>query len=240
MSTPLARYDAIADFYETFAPDAYDDTVAIALLEIIGDVSGLRLLDLACGQGRFSREMARCGAHVTGIDLSAAQLERAYRREQENPLGITYIHDNAASPDALAGQSFDAVVCHYGLSDIDDLDGVIATVVRVLRPGGFFAFSIVHPCFPGWESTSANPSWQPGSGYFQEGWWIADGPANGIRPKVGANHRMVSTYLNTLTRNGLILEEMREPEPPMHWLNAPPAVGPVPIYLVARCRKDSD
>jgi len=222
--TPV-RYDAIADFYESFAPDAYDDSVAVALLDAVGDIKGLRLLDLACGHGRMSREMARRGAQVTGIDLSAALLERARRREQANPLGITYVHDNAASVDALKGASFDAVVCHYGLSDIDDLEGALATVGRVLKPGGFFAFSIIHPCFPGWVSMGANPSWKPGSGYFQEGWWLAAGPPNGVRPRVGSNHRMLSTYLNTLARNNLVVEQLREPEPPPHWLDAMPDVG---------------
>ena len=104
-------------------------------------------------------------------------------------------------------------------------------------PGGFFAFSILHPCFPGWESRGANPSWRPGQGYFAEGWWVAAGPAGGIRPRVGANHRMLSTYLNTLARHGLIVEEMAEPEPPADWMAAAPAAGPVPVYLVVRCRK---
>ena len=232
-----ARYDQVADFYEAFAPDAYDDPPTSALLYLAGASAGLRLLDLACGHGRLARELARRGAQVAGVDLSAALLAKARAREQAAPLGIAYVHADVASPQALAGEVFDGVVCHFGLSDIDDLDGAVATVARVVAPGGFFAFSILHPCFPGWESRGANPSWRPGQGYFAEGWWVAAGPAGGIRPRVGANHRMLSTYLNTLARHGLIVEEMAEPEPPADWMAAAPAAGPVPVYLVVRCCK---
>jgi hypothetical protein len=113
----------------------------------------------------------------------------------------------------------------------------VATVARVLRPDGFFAFSLLHPCFPGWEAKQARPSWEPGRGYYEEGWWRAEGPAHGLRPKVGANHRMLSTYLNTLARHGLVVEEVAEPMPEPEWINNAPSMGPVPVYLVARCRR---
>ncbi len=232
-----ARYDEVADFYEAFAPDVYDDPLTAALLCLVGDVYGLRLLDLACGHGRLARELARRGAQVVGIDISVALLDKARDREQANPMGIAYVHGDAASSDALGGEVFNGVVCGFGLSDIDGLDGVLATVARVLKPGGFFTFSILHPCFPGWEAKGANPSWPPGRGYFEEGWWLADGPPGGVRSRVGANHRMMSTYLNTLARNGLVVEEVAEPEPPPDWIEVAPSVGAVPVYLAARCQK---
>ena len=232
-----ARYDEIADFYEAFAPDAYGDPPTSALLFMLGDLSGLRLLDLACGHGRLTRELARRGAQVVGTDLSAALLAKARALEAKNPLGIVYVHANAASSHALEGEVFDGVVCHFGLSDIDDLDDALATVARVLKPGGFFDFSILHPCFPGWEAKGANPSWPPGRGYFEEGWWLADGPPGGLRPIVGANHRTLSTYLNTLIRSGLAIEELTEPAPTPDWMEVAPAVGAVPVYLVVRCRR---
>ena len=234
----LARYDAIAEFYEQFAVDVYSDPPMAALLQFIGDISGLRLLDLACGHGRLSRELARRGGHVVGLDISAALLNLARAREKERPLNITYIQADASSPATLEQERFDGVVCSFGLADIDDLVGAIATVARVLRPGGFFACSILHPCFSGWESKQAQPSWQPERGYYVEGWWLALSPAHGLRPKVGANHRMFSTYLNTFIRHHLVIEVLAEPRPAAEWLAEAPDVGPVPVYLVARCRRD--
>jgi ubiquinone/menaquinone biosynthesis C-methylase UbiE len=137
MNRMPARYDEVADFYEAFAPDVYDDPPTAALLSLVGEVSGLRLLDVACGHGRVTRELARRGAGVVGLDISAALLDKARAREQLDPLGITYVRADAASPDALMAELFDGAVCHFGLSDIDDLQGAVATVARVLRPGGF-------------------------------------------------------------------------------------------------------
>jgi SAM-dependent methyltransferase len=235
--TQSARYDAVADFYEQFAHDTYEDPPMVALLRLIGDVSDCRLLDLACGHGRLARELARRGGRVVGVDISAALLEKAYAREAASPLQITYVHSDAAAPETLAGERFDGVVCSFGLSDIDNLDGAIATVARVLHPGGFFAFSLLHPCFPGWETMQATPSWQPGRGYYEEGWWLADRPAHGLRPKVGTNHRMLSTYLNTLARYGLLVQEVAEPMPVQAWIDVAPSIGPVPVYLAVRCRR---
>lgn len=237
--TGSARYDAIADFYEQFAPDRYDDPPMVALLQLIGDVAGLRLLDLACGHGRLARALARRGGQVVGVDLSAALLAKARAREVAEPLRIDYLPADVSSPGALAGATFDGVGCSFGLSDIDDLDGAIATVARVLRPGGFFVCSLLHPCFPGWASKQAPASWPPGRGYYDEGWWRSDGPAHGLRPKVGANHRMLSTYLNTLARHSLLVEAVAEPLPEPEWLDDAPSMGAVPVYLAIRCRRQA-
>jgi len=234
-----ARYDVVAAFYEQFAPDEYTDPPMVELLRLVGDVSHLRLLDLACGHGRLTRELARRGGHVIGVDISSALVNLARAREREQPLNITYIQADASSPATLDGEIFDGVACSFGLSDIDDLNGAIMTAARVLGPGGFFAFSMLHPCFPGWESKQAQPSWQTERGYYVEGWWRATSPAHGLRPKVGANHRMLSTYLNIFVRYGLVVEELAEPFPTSDWLAEPPDVGPVPVYLVGRCQRSA-
>ena len=205
MEQTLARYDTIANFYEDFASEPPTSPVDLALLDLVGDVTGLRLLDLACGHGRFARELARRGAAVVGIDLSAALIAKARAAEDAEPLGVTYVHADAAAAHALAGELFDGVVCGFGLSDIDDLDGALATVARVLHSGGAFTFSLLHPCFPGWGA-NRNSSWPPG-GYYQEGWWLLEGaPPHFLRAKVGANHRMLSTYLNAFTHHSLSIE----------------------------------
>jgi SAM-dependent methyltransferase len=233
--TRLARYDAVFEFYTEFAPDIYDDPPMTALLQLIGDVTNFQLLDLACGHGRLTRELARRGAHVVGVDISAALLGVARALEMKQSLQVAYIRADAAAV-ALERTIFDGVTCSFGLSDIEHLEGAIATVARVLRPGGFFAFSLLHPCFPGWESKQATPSWSPERGYYAEGWWRPRSPAHGLRPRVGATHRMLSSYLNTFARYRLVIEQMVEPPPPSDWLTEPPRDGPVPIYLVGRCR----
>ena len=126
-------------------------------------------------------------------------------------------------------------MCNFGLSDIDDFDGIVATFTRVLEPGGVFVFSIMHPCFPGWADVLPGDS-PPDGGYFNECWWAAAaGPSPDPRNTVGTNHRMVSTYFNTFARAGLMLEAVSEPEPGPDWRL--PEAEPVPMFLVARYRK---
>ncbi|MDQ6948594.1 MAG: class I SAM-dependent methyltransferase [Actinomycetota bacterium] len=229
-----ARYDEIADFYDSVVGDAVADPATSGLLSLVGEVRDMRLLDLACGQGRIARALARRGAQMVGIDISDVLLDKARAAEKDHPLGITYVHADVSASNALGGETFDGVVCNYGLSDIDHLDATVAAIAQVLRPGGWFGFSILHPCFPGWGD-DAPSSWRPGAGYYREGWWLARSP--GFRGKVGANHRMFSTYLNVLASNGFLVERALEPDPGPEWASRMPAADAVPVYLVARCRK---
>ena len=123
------------------------------------------------------------------------------------------------------GAAFDGVLCNLALMDIDDLDGALRTIAGVLGPGGWFTFSLFHPCYPGgWEgSPTGHASWSPAGGYASEGWWMTDG--DGVRGHVGTTHRMLSTYLNAVLRAGLVFEDFMEP------------ATHVPVYFAARSRR---
>ncbi|MCK2220075.1 class I SAM-dependent methyltransferase [Actinomadura sp. ATCC 31491] len=231
MTPTRARYDAVADFYASGWPDAIDDPASLRLLTLLEPIAGRRILDLACGHGRITRELARRGAaQVVGVDLSAALLERARAAERDNPLGIHYIHADVttwSTPD-----QYDAVTCNFGLSDIDDLDAALATAARALRPGGLFVCSLLHPCFPGGPNVSG--SWPSGGRYHDEGWWQATGELSSLRRQVGANHRTLATYLNAIRRQGLWLDELSEPEPSRDWASGRPDAARFPVFLVMR------
>jgi len=222
-----ARYDAVADFYAAGWPDSYDDPASVALLELLGPVDGLRVLDVACGHGRIARELARRGGHVVGVDISAALIAKA---ESAESLGIRYLHADISSA-SLDVATFQAAVCAFGLSDIDDLDDAVGTIAGALCPDGIFVFSILHPCFPGGRDVAA--SWSPDGGYHEEGRWTADDALSTLRRRVGANHRMLSTYVDTLHRHGLWTERLAEPGPS----SDRPDLARVPLFLVARCVK---
>ena len=230
-----ARYDSVADFYETGWSDSYDDPVSTALLDLLGPVVGLRVLDVACGHGRITRELARRGARVVGIDISAVLIEKAQVAEHADALGIRYLHADVASTKGLDDAAFDAAVCSFGLSDIDNLDGSVATIAGALRPGGTFVFSILHPCFAGGKDVSG--SWPSTGRYFDERWWAADGALSTLRRRVGANHRMLSTYVNVLRRYGLWMDQVAEPCPAPEWANERRDAARFPVFLVTRCVK---
>jgi SAM-dependent methyltransferase len=234
MASAGARYDDMADFYDAKAGQSVADPATAEALRLSGFVRGMRVLDAACGQGRVARELARRGAQVTGVDISAALLTIASALETDQPHGIRYVQADVTGTDVLAGEDFDGAVCNYGLTDIDNLDGLMTTLARLVRPGGWFVFSLLHPCFPGWDR-DAPSSWRPEFGYFREGWWLAS--SSGFRGRVGAQHRMLSTYLNSLARHGFALEEVAEPVPEPEWAGRLPGAAPVPLYLAARYRR---
>lgn len=228
-----ARYDDVADFYVDGWPDVVEDPASVALLGLLGDVDGARVLDVACGHGRISRELAGRGAGVVGVDVSGALIAKAESIEVERPLGIRYVNADIGGIDALDAASFDAVTCNFGLSDIDDLDACLGAVARALRPGGRFVFAILHPCFAGAGDVSG--SWPSAGRYHDEGWWSADGALSTLRRQVGANHRTLSTYMTALLRYGLQLDAMVEPEPVEAWARTRPEAARFPVFLVVRC-----
>ena len=226
------RYDAAADAYEAMYGDAVDDPATAGLLDLVDDVRGKRVLDVPCGSGRVARELARRGAQVVGVDISTALLDRGRGREAAEPFGIEYVEADATSPGTQQGEVFDVVVSNFGLSDVDDLDALLANVTRLVRPEGVFVFSILHPCFPGVPG-AASPSWPPG-GYHDERFWYADGPTSDLRRRVGSNHRTLTTYLTRFLAHGLVLEALTEPLPPPE---IPVDLAPGPMFLAASLRR---
>jgi SAM-dependent methyltransferase len=233
-----ARYDAVADLYEATFSDA-NDPVLRSLLDLLGSPENLRVLDVACGHGRVARALAGLGAAVTGVDLSRALLDKAQALEDAEPMGIRYVHADMASVPGLDDAAFDAAVCNFGLADIDNLGGALATVARLLRTGGAFVFSILHPCFSGTATVSG--TWPATGRYHDEGYWVANSPSSTLRRQVGANHRTLSTYVNSLSLGGLRLSAMSEPDPPGEWTHDDRRdAARLPVFLVARCTKDGE
>ena len=112
--------------------------------------SGSKVLDIACGAGRFTRRMADRGAKVTAIDHSSVFIERARQRSKGYEDRIEFLVANAADADALRalpGVPFDAAVCTMGIMDMAVITPLAETLPRLLKPGGRFVFSVLHPVF---------------------------------------------------------------------------------------------
>jgi 2-polyprenyl-3-methyl-5-hydroxy-6-metoxy-1,4-benzoquinol methylase len=221
MTVREARYDRATDWYVGFTRA----WAAEARPLLPDDLSGRHVVDLACGLGDLSRLLAGRGASVTAVDLSVNMLGHARSQEAERPLGIRYLVGDVTTSDWWDGDQFGGAVCNMALMDVDDLDAAMATAARVVEPGGWFSFSLLHPCFPGLRDGVSEQlsSWPPDHGYDTEGWWTTHG--DGVRGRVGANHRMLSTYLNATVRAGFELEEFREP------------AAQVPRFFIARSRR---
>ena len=189
------------------------------------------MLSLACGQGQDARLLAGLGAHVTGIDVSTEMLRYASEHEAADPRGITYVQGSAQDLTGLGDASFDGVLCHMALMDIPDLTPTIQSVKRVLRNGGWFVFSIVHPAY--------HPHVEIISDYLLDHRYPKQHPVDWL-PK-HAYHRPLAAYVNELGDAGFRLERLVE----AHQRSANDAVpnraardaGGVPGLLYARAAK---
>jgi ubiquinone/menaquinone biosynthesis C-methylase UbiE len=115
-----------------------------AFFEMLPDVDGLSGLDVGCGEGHNTRLLAERGARITGIDISERFVRHAREAEVMRPLGIGY--KLASAVDLPFGEaSFDSATAFMSLMEIPEAECVLAEVFRVLKPGGFFQFSITHP-----------------------------------------------------------------------------------------------
>jgi SAM-dependent methyltransferase len=134
-------YDVIAADYKQAKQQPWRFYVErYTLLRLAGDLRGLTVLDLACGEGYYSRELRHRGAaRVVGVDASAGMIELARAEEARRPLGIEYrVQDARALQEA---GSFDLVVAAYLLnyaSTKEELQEMCAAIARALRPGGRF------------------------------------------------------------------------------------------------------
>ncbi len=136
-----AEYDSIALQYQQTKNSPLRRFVeSYTLLDLIGDVSGLSVLDLACGEGFYTRKVKERGAaRVLGVDISPAMIGLAEEQERSHPLGIEYVCcDVQTMPDlGLFDLVIAAYLLHYAPGE-SQLAEMCERIASHLRPGGRF------------------------------------------------------------------------------------------------------
>ena len=146
-----AQYDAFTPQYNTA------DELPIRLIEkasvenaIKPIISGMNVLDFACGSGYLTRENLNHGAkHVLGVDISSKMIESAYERARPQDKGkIEYECHDCTKPRVFAGAPFDLVTSVWGLNyakDSEELEGMFRLISQNLRSGGRFVGLVPTP-----------------------------------------------------------------------------------------------
>ena len=118
------------------------------IISLIKNIESSRVLDIACGNGNFSRVLSDAGAQVMAFDFSSKMIERAKKRSKGH--AIDYIVLDATDDDALLSlgeEKFDASVSNMGLMDMAEITPLLMALQKLLTPKGRFVFSVMHPCF---------------------------------------------------------------------------------------------
>lgn len=148
MPTKVNVYDDYADRYaESTASreQAEVDSLGILprLLDLLGDVSNLRVMDAGCGDGYLARALAVRGARVTGLDISPRLIQLA--REKDPDGAIVYRTADLSAPLPEYDSQFDAVASYLVLNDVYDYEGFASTLAAALKPGGRLVLTMNNP-----------------------------------------------------------------------------------------------
>jgi ubiquinone/menaquinone biosynthesis C-methylase UbiE len=208
------------------------------MLREVGDVNGLDVIDLGCGEGRFSRMLAAREARVTGVDLCEPMIAAAER--SKTSANERYFVGDMEDLRDLGSDRFDLAVSYITLVDVHDLPAALREVFRVLRPGARFVVCNLAPM------VTAGNAWVRDENrvklHFRLDNYLDESDRE--MPMCGTTfhnvHRTLSTYINGFIAAGFILEGIREPFPSEEQLAREPSnedILRVPLFIIYLLRK---
>ncbi len=169
------NYDPIAEQYKRSKQMPWRTFVeCYTLMQLAGDANGLAVLDVACGEGFYTRMIRQQGAdRVTGVDLSQGMITLAQQQEDVNQQGIAYIVGDAR--ELPVQDEYDLAIAAYLLNYArtrEELQSMCDGIARALKPGGRFVTVNSSPAFHfptspsfrqfGFE-TQASSNWEEGT-----------------------------------------------------------------------------
>jgi ubiquinone/menaquinone biosynthesis C-methylase UbiE len=203
-----SHYEENAESWAAWARsphDAYWD-YRDAFFELVPP-PGRASLEVGCGEGRVSRDLAASGHVVTGVDVSGTMVELATEADP----GSTYLVGDASALPFPDG-SFDLVVAYNSLMDVDDMPAAVAEIARVLEPGGRLCACVTHPM--------RDASVRVGSRYVIEHRYLERRPYEGTFTRDGVTMTFkgwcysLEAYSQALETAGFAIEALREPPEP--------------------------
>ena len=244
-------YDSAYDdeqFFESYVALREDETnyndliEQPAVLSLVGDVSGKRVLDIGCGYGATTLKLAEGGAsRVLGIDVSEKML--ALAREESAHENAEYRLLAAEGLSELC-EEFDTAVSCLAVHYVEDLGRLFSDVYQRLSVGGVFVFSMEHPFYTSSTRTQRwlrDPENDEIVAFITDSYSIEGARHNEWLGKaVRKYHHKIETVFNSLILAGFKLEKICEPTPSEELMAKVERMKREyhrPVYLIVKCTK---
>jgi SAM-dependent methyltransferase len=223
LHVPSAYYDV-----DGFVADPASRPLDVIERDVVGDVSGKRLLHLQCHFGMDTLRLAVAGARVTGVDFSAEGIAEARKLAERLGIDATFVESDVCDlPAEVPAGAFDVVFTSFGaISWLPDLRPWAAMIARSLTPGGTFHVIDMHPTLWMFDEDTAEPPLPLRYSYFSAE--VVPFEMHGTYAAPDADfHRVAYSWQHTfeeivgsLIAEGLVIESLRE-YPRIAWRHVP-------------------
>ncbi len=248
-------WGGVADWYDDVVndSDSYQKNVLLPnMLRIVDPKKGLTVLDVACGQGYFSRFFAGAGAKVIATDISIELIEKAQAGQiKESP--VEYYVAPADDLSIIEPSSIDVATIVLALQNIENLQGTLSEIARVLKPGGRLVFVLNHPAFRipqrsdwGWDDKNAT-QYRRIDSYISDDRVKIDmtpGEKDDKKKKFTVSfHRPLQVYFKAMNKAGLAVTRLEEWVSHKKSQEGPRAAEEdrmrkeIPLFVCVECRK---
>jgi ubiquinone/menaquinone biosynthesis C-methylase UbiE len=205
-------WNKLADWYSARKKNSYEFKIQLpAILNLLGDLHGKRLLDVGCGPCVYSLEFAKKGAAVLCMDISQKMLEKARNNTEMSNAKLALVKADAHSL-PCKDNSFDIAVLILTILN----PRMLKEVAKVLKPRGLLLFSDTHPIIEAkrrWESDAANAPLVVEDYFFQDKreWQIEHGSGQPLTLKYYT--RNIEQCVNMIADAGFKVLRIAEPKP---------------------------
>jgi len=197
---------------------------------------GRRTLDVGCGEGRVSRDLAALGHRVTGADASPTLVRAAREASPE----LEFVEADAASL-PFGDATFDVAVAFMSLQDVDDVEGALAEAARVLEPGGVLCIALVHPLNSAGTFATRDPDspFVVEESYLERRRYVEEQERDGLAMRFASDHRPFAGWVNPLLDSGFALQRVREVTVPRDAVRDPASERwlRIPLFLHLRATR---
>lgn len=214
----LTLWDQASRWYDSLVgsqgTDFQKDIIMPGVFRMLEVSKKDRVLDLACGQGVFSRYLSKKGMNVEGLDSSAELLKYARTRSGST---VSYNVGDATDEKKFKENTFDGIACLMAIQNIENMDLVFKSAYHWLKPGKCFVVVMTHPCFRiprqshwGWDEEKKLEYRRVDHYMTETNVPILTPPFADSKSFTLTYHRPIQSYMSALVESGLYVDAVEE------------------------------